>query len=77
MAFQVFPCNWDAIVLFMRVNNQWLRAGMTGIPTGINHAVVWPVMEAMGRPLDLTLFDQFRVMESAAIPGLQTEYGNS
>lgn len=70
----MFPCNWDAVQLFLRVANQLRRAGCTGVPVAIDHNCVWKTMAAMDHPLDLTLFDQFLVMEDATISELQKSF---
>ncbi|MCZ7599375.1 MAG: DUF1799 domain-containing protein [Gammaproteobacteria bacterium] len=77
--FAVFPANWDAVQLFLRVSSQLVRAGMEGVPVAIDHAAVWPMLAAMrgaGALLtpdqpDLAIVDRFLVMEREVIAALR------
>jgi len=75
----VFPANWDAVQLFLRVSSQLVRAGMEGVPVAIDHAAVWPMLAAMrgadallipDQP-DLAIVDRFLVIEREVIAALR------
>jgi hypothetical protein len=82
---KVWPVNWDAVQLFLRVTTQIRYAGLSGWPTGIEHQAVWRVIEEFDRDRGddgppgyrLALFDAFRVMESEAITALQERHKQS
>lgn len=42
---EVWPENWEAWTLFMRVATQW-RYGFSG-PTGLDYAAVYPLIDRM------------------------------
>lgn len=67
-SFKVFPCNWDAVGIFMRVARFgfWYRVGMDAVPVNLNDATVINVMRMMGRETDLELFDQVMTIGGAA-----------
>lgn len=39
-AFEVDPDNWDALMLFLRIQTQWYRSPMSGLPVGLNYSGV-------------------------------------
>ncbi|MGD9539093.1 MAG: DUF1799 domain-containing protein [Alphaproteobacteria bacterium] len=68
--FMVWRRNWRALRLFLAGATQWHRAGMAGIPTGLDYAALEMVMRTWRVPLARrrTLFDRVRIMEGAALP---------
>lgn len=44
--FQVWPENWAAWTLYMRVQTQW-RYSWSG-PTGLDYSVIYPLIDRMG-----------------------------
>lgn len=75
----MFPANWDAVQLFLRVSSQLVRAGMEGVPVGFDHSAAWPMLAAMRgadallspQQTDLDIVDRFIVIEREAIAGLR------
>ena len=63
----VLPDAWDAVRVFAAVGTQWRRAGMTGVPTGLDYAGVEAAARAVGVAWTGALLDQLRVMEHAAL----------
>lgn len=66
-AFEVMPENWDAMRLFLAMETQWRRAGMSGIATGLDYAVLRPVARLFGLATSADLFDRVRILEGAAL----------
>lgn len=64
--FEVDPENWDAIVLFMRSQTQWIISGM-GQRTGLYYAGVEAVARISGVSLTAELFDQVQLLELTTI----------
>lgn len=64
----VWPENWHAVVLFLRVQTQW-RVGPGG-PIGLDYCAVYPLLDRL-HPTDADAWtdalDDIRVMESAAL----------
>lgn len=75
----MFPANWDAVQLFLRVSSQLVRAGMEGVPVALDHAAVWPMLAAMRgadalltpEQNDLAIVDRVLVLEREAISQLR------
>lgn len=66
-ALEVWPANEGAVVIFLGMGTQWRRAGMAGIPTGLDYAALPAVCRAHRRRLDADLLESLRVIEIAAI----------
>lgn len=58
---EVWPENYDAFRLFSTLQTQW-RTGMNG-PTGLDYNVLFQFM----LPTNQELFEDIRIMESAAL----------
>lgn len=69
-AFEVMPENWDAMRLFLAMETQWRRAGMTGVATGLDYAVLPAVAGFHGLTLDADLFARLRILEGAALAAM-------
>ena len=63
----VLPDAWDAARVFAAAGTQWRRAGMTGVPTGLDYAGVEAAARAVGVAWTGALLEQLRIMESAAL----------
>ena len=65
-----WPENAQAIYLFIQLLTQW-RVGMSG-PTGLDYAAVYPLLDRKATDPDEwdQLFDDLRVMESAALEAI-------
>lgn len=66
----VLPENWPAVELFLACATQWHRAGMAGLPTGLDYVALEAAMRMTGvadtdRP---ELFAAVRIIEHAALP---------
>lgn len=64
--FEVEPENWDALVLFMRSQTQWIIGGM-GQRTGLNYSGVESVARLSRVELTPELFDQVQLLELTVI----------
>lgn len=68
----VEPCrvwseNWDALRLFLAMGTQWRRAGMAGLPLGLDYAVLPIVGGALEIAIDAPLLRRLRVLEDAIL----------
>jgi len=63
--FRVFPENWPALQLFLRVVTQWRYAADQ--PTGLDYTAVIAVMAVEEAPDRRDLLDRVQVMELAAL----------
>ncbi len=69
--YEVLPVNWPAVQLFVALQTQWHRAGMTGQRCGLNYHSIETVLR--GRPDIATqedfpeLFPRIQIMEIAAL----------
>ena len=61
----------DAVHLFVAAGTQWRRAGMTGIPTGLDYAGVEAAARALGAAWTADLLDKLKTMENAAIEAME------
>lgn len=61
--FGVWPCNWQAVQLFIGVSTQW-RVGMSGA-TGLDYSAVAAVMACSNikRKKRKSLLEKIRLME--------------
>ena len=60
-AVELWPENLPSASLYIACETQWQRAGMAGVPTGLNYAGVEAVMRPRGDPP--ALFDDIQVLE--------------
>lgn len=60
-AVELWPENLPAALLFNACETQWHRAGMDGLPTGLDYPGVAVVMRMRGDPD--ALFDEVQVLE--------------
>ena len=67
----MWPENWPAIALFLRVSSQWLT-GMNG-PTGLNYPSVYPLLDRAAKTPEEWdwLFDDVQQIERAALSEMQ------
>ena len=66
----MLPENEEAVLLFAAAGTQWRRAGMTGIPTGLDYAGVEATARAQGIAWTADLLSKLRTMEHAAIEAM-------
>ncbi len=66
-AVELWPENLPSALLFNACETQWLRAGMDGIPTGLNYPGVQVVMAMRGDPAHLFVDVQILEREFLAI----------
>ena len=74
-AFEVYPENWTALQLFLRLATQWRLVGLSTmvgarlIQTGLDYGVVEPTMRLMGIKSRhrAALFDKLQAMEQAVL----------
>jgi hypothetical protein len=64
---EVFPENWQAVSVFVRMGTQWRRAGLKAMPTGLDYAALPVVARACGVKLTGLLLDQVRTLEGEAL----------
>jgi len=64
---EVMPANWGAVRVFLAMGTQWRRAGMTGLPCGLDYAALPAVCAAEDEVLDGVLLARLRAMEGAAL----------
>ena len=67
----IYPENWDAVQLFLRVQSQWYFSGL-GQRTGLNYSGVETAARLLGYNLTPDLFDQVQNLELAAIKELNS-----
>lgn len=67
--FEVLPDCMVSAEIFIDMCSQWRRAGMAGVVTGLDYAVLPVVFGIRGvsKKLQSQIFDDIRVMEDAAI----------
>ncbi|WP_025324505.1 DUF1799 domain-containing protein [Deferrisoma camini] len=61
------PDNREAWELFCAAATQWRRAGMEGIPTGLDYAAVDALRRAFGIRAGRDLWERIRVLEAEAL----------
>ena len=61
----MFPENWPTLELFVAMATQWRRAGMAGLPAGLDYGVLPVVTTSLGQVLNRELLTRLRVMEDA------------
>ncbi len=69
-AFEVWPENWPAVQMFLRLGTQW-HVGMNG-PTGLIYAALYPLLDRATTSPDEwnQLFDDVQHLERAALQQL-------
>jgi hypothetical protein len=67
---EVWPENWDAMRIFLGLETQWRRAGMAGVPVGLDYAALPVVATALGVPLLEDLLARLRILEGAALTAM-------
>lgn len=73
--FEVDQENWDAVVLFMRSQTQWVVSAM-GQRTGLNYAGIETVARLYRMDLTPDLFDQVQLLELTVINELSKRASN-
>jgi len=63
----IWPENWGAVRVFAAMSTQWRRAGMAGVPVGLDYAVLPVVAAAHGVACDGDLLARLAMIESAAL----------
>ncbi len=71
------PENWGAMRIFLAMDTQWRRAGMAGIATGLDYAVLSVVAGALAIGLDADLLARLRVLEGAALTAMYDAHGTA
>jgi hypothetical protein len=69
-AVEVMPENWGAVRVFLAMSTQWRRAGLSGVPTGLDYAVLPALAGALAVPADADLVQRLAVIEHAALDGM-------
>ncbi len=66
---EVWPDNMPSVEVFIDLMTQWRRAGMAGVRSGLDYAVLPAVFAIRGIPKKQqpTIFDDIRVMENAVL----------
>ncbi len=64
------PENWDAMRLFLAMETQWRRAGMSGVATGLDYSVLPAVAGLAGLALNADIFARLRILEGAALAAM-------
>ncbi|MBX9702389.1 MAG: DUF1799 domain-containing protein [Acetobacteraceae bacterium] len=67
---EVWPENWSAVRVFVAMDTQWRRAGMTGIPCGLDYAAIPPVAGMLGVAADADLLARLQVLEAEALTAM-------
>lgn len=70
---EVWPENWPAVDLFVRVGTQW-RVGMGGA-SGLDYNVVWRMIDRLrlGAEQEDDLFEDIQHLEREAMKAMRTE----
>lgn len=66
----VQPGNWPALRVFLGAETQWRRAGMNGVPTGLELAAIPAIAGMLGIPADADLLARIRVLEGEALAAM-------
>lgn len=66
---EVWPDNMPAVEVFIDLMTQWRRAGMAGVRSGLDYAVLPAVFAIRGiqKKQQPAIFDDIRVMENAVL----------
>lgn len=56
--------------MFLAMGTQWRRAGMGGVPTGLDYAALPAVCRAHRQHLDAALLGRLQVIEVAAVEAM-------
>jgi hypothetical protein len=63
----ILPENWPAVSVFTAMSTQWRRAGMSGVPVGLDYAALPAVCAALDHRLDGELLTRITMIECAAL----------
>jgi hypothetical protein len=74
-AVEVWPENEGAVRVFLSMGTQWRRAGLSGIPTGLDYAALPAVCRAHRERLDRALLARIGVIENAALGAMLRKPG--
>lgn len=74
-AVEVWPENEGAVRVFLSMGTQWRRAGLSGIPTGLDYAALTVVCRAHRARLDGALLARIGVIETAALAAMLKKPG--
>ena len=66
-SLEILPENWPTVSVFVAMSTQWRRAGMTGVPVGLDYAALPAVCGALAVTLDGELLQRLRLIEAAAL----------
>lgn len=69
----MLPENWEAVQLFWRCRTQWRRAGLTGIPTGLDYPAVESVMRMTGIEDTAGTLQKLQLVELGALEAMQEQ----
>lgn len=72
---EILPENWPALRLFVAVETQWRRAGMSGLATGLDYAVLPMAARALGVALTGELLRRLKVIEAEALGAMAERRG--
>lgn len=64
--YEVWPENWDSVLMFVRVQTQWRTSGQGGV-IGLDYNVVLGLLPLYAVPEPAQLVEDIRVMESRAV----------
>ena len=72
-AVEVWPDNWDAVLLFHRLGSQWLVG--PGGPYGLNYMVLYHMMDRMSLTPERydELEEEIQILEAAAVEEMRKE----
>lgn len=70
VAFEVWPENWEVLMMFMRVQTQWRTTPMDGV-IGLDYSAVRWLFELHPPDDPAAMLDDLQVMESAALKAMQ------
>lgn len=59
--------NWEAMQVFLACGTQWRRAGMAGVPVGLDYTAVRVVCAARRIRLGAVLLARLRDIEAGAV----------
>lgn len=73
--FPVLGENFDAVRLLMACATQWRRAGMAGVPLGLEYTGVEAAARMMDPPISPVPFEQIQILEEAALKVMIERHG--
>ena len=65
--FGILPENWDAMTVFLDCGTQWRRAGLAGVPVGLDYSAARIVARAHRVRWGATILAKLQILESAAL----------